>query len=63
MNYVAQQYYDGVLINGNAELDPNIFEQRARLENVDTKQLGLLMAMFNHTPFVVPIVEEFRRRN
>ena len=29
MNYLAQQYYDGVLVNGKQELDPEIFTNKS----------------------------------
>lgn len=62
MNYLAQQYYDGVLINGTQELDPEIFTQRAKLEDIDTKELALLAVIFNGTDFGVPIIHEIRKR-
>ncbi len=63
MNYVAQMIYDGVLINGKEELDPNIFTQRAKLENIATKEIALLSVMFNHTEFAIPMIQEIKRRN
>jgi len=63
VNYLAQQYYDGVVINGMEEaLDPNIFTQRAKLENIETKQLALLAVMLNNTDFAIPIIYEIKRR-
>jgi hypothetical protein len=62
MNYLAQSYYDGVLINGRQELDPDIFSQRAKLENIETKQLALLAVILFGTDFVKPIIEEVKRR-
>lgn len=63
VNYVAQQYYDAVLINGKQELDPNVFTQRAKLENIATKELALLCVMFNGTEFVLPVVAEIKKRS
>lgn len=63
VNYIAQQYYDAVLINGRQELDPNIFTQRAKLENIETKELALLGVMFNGTDFVMPVIEEIKKRS
>lgn len=63
MNYLAQQYYDGVLVNGTQELDPNIFTQRAKLENIETKELALLAVMLNGTDFALPIIHEVKRRS
>ncbi len=64
VNYLAQQYYDGVTINGQEDaLDPNIFTQRAKLENIETKQLALLAVMLNHTDFAIPIIYEIKKRS
>lgn len=63
VNYISQQFYDGVLINNTHELDPNIFDQRANLTNIPTKELVLMATMFKHTDFLYPIVEEVKRRN
>ncbi len=63
VNYVAQMFYDGILINGRQELDPNIFTQRAKLENVETKEVALLVLMFKGTEFAIPFVQEIKRRS
>jgi len=63
LNYISQQYYDGIIINNNQELDPNIFTQRAKLENIETKELTLLAMMLNGTDFVVPIIMEVKKRS
>lgn len=63
MNYLAQQYYDAVLINNRYELDPNIFTQRAKVENIATKELALLVMMLKGTDFVYPLIEEIKRRS
>ncbi len=63
MNYMAQQYYDSVLINGTEELNPNIFTQRAKIELIDTKELALMAVMFNGTDFAVPLIQEVKRRS
>lgn len=63
MNYIAQQYYDGMLINGTQELDPNIFTQRAKLENIETRELALMALMLNGTDFTIPIIQEVKRRS
>jgi hypothetical protein len=62
MNYLAQQYYDGVLINGRQELNPNIFTTRAKLENIETKECALLAVMLNGTDFAIPILQEIKKR-
>lgn len=62
VNLLAQMYYDTVTINGNQELDPNIFTQRANLENVPTKQLALLTTMMRGTPFMVFFISEIKKR-
>lgn len=63
MNYLAQTYYDAVLINGNQELDPHIFTKRARVEDIATKELALLAVMLNGTDFALPIREEIKKRS
>lgn len=51
VNLVAQMYYDSIKINSSQELDPNIFTQRAKIENVPTKELAILATLFRGTPF------------
>jgi len=63
MNYVAQCYYDGILVNGNQELDPEIFTQRAKLENISTKELALLCVMLKGTAFALPPLDEIKKRS
>lgn len=63
MNYVAQQYYDGVLINDNQELNPNIFTQRAQLESIETKELAMLAVMVSGTEFAIPIIQAIKKRS
>lgn len=63
MNYLAQLYYDSVLINDREELNPNIFTQRAKMENIETKELALLAVMLNQTDFAVPLIQEIKRRS
>jgi len=62
VNYLAQQYYDGILINDNQELDPNIFTQRAKLENIDKRELALLAVMLAGTDFGAEIILEIKKR-
>jgi hypothetical protein len=62
MNYLAQQYYDGVLVNGNQELDPDIFTQRARLEEIETKELAIIAVIFSGTDFALPVLQEIKKR-
>jgi len=63
VNMLAQMYYDSITINNNEELDPNIFTQRAKLENIETKELALLAVMMNGTPFAAPFIAEVKRRS
>lgn len=62
MNYLAQNYYDGVLINGHQELDPDIFTQRAKVENMATEELTLLAVLLSGTDFALPVLEEIKKR-
>lgn len=62
-NLVAQMYYDSVKINDREELDPNIFDKRAKLENVTTKELAMLGTMFSGTPFAPIFIYEVKKRS
>jgi len=63
MNLLAQLYYDSILVNGQHELDPRIFSQRAKLENIQTKELALLALMLNGTELAFPILAEIKKRS
>jgi len=63
MNMICQMYYDAVAINGNQELDPNIFSQRASVKNIETKELAMLGSLFSNTPFAPPFIFEVKRRS
>lgn len=66
VNLLAQMYYDSISLSTSAgpmELDPNIFSQRAKLENIPTKELALLATMMNGTPFAAPLIGEIKRRS
>lgn len=63
VNFLAQMYYDAITINGNQELDPNIFTQRAKLTNIHTKEVALMATMMSGTPFAVPLIAEVKRRS
>jgi hypothetical protein len=62
-NYIAQAYYDGILIQGKHVLDPTIFDKRAKLENIPTKELVVMAVMLESTDFKLPIVEEIKKRS
>lgn len=66
VNYVAQQYYDGIQIKHKDtlhELDPNVFEKRAKLEEIPTKELAFLTMLLDGTDFRFPILEEIKKRS
>ena len=63
LNWIAQEYYDAVKINENNDLDPNIFTQRAKLDQIETKELALMAMMFKGTPFAVPLVSTIKKRS
>lgn len=63
MNMVCQMYYDAVTINGNQELDPNIFSQRANVKNIETKELAMLGTLLSKTPFAAPFIYEVKQRS
>ena len=62
VNFLAQLYYDAVTINDNQELDPNIFTQRASLNNIPTKEIVLMATMMSGTPFAHPFIFEAKKR-
>ena len=63
VNYLAQQYYDGALLNNGHELDPSIFSQRAKLDGVPTNELALLSVLLKGTDFMIPVVKMLKQRN
>jgi hypothetical protein len=63
VNLLSQMYYDSITINGGQELDPNIFTQRAKIENIPTKELALMATMMNGTPFADPMIYAIRKRS
>lgn len=62
-NYIAQSYYDNVAVNDREGLNPHIFTQRAKLENIESRDLIVLLAFFRGTDAVKPIIAELKRRN
>lgn len=63
VNLLAQLYYDSITINGNQELDPKIFTQRASLDNISTKEIMLMATMMSGTPFAHPFIYEAKKRS
>lgn len=66
MNLLTQMYYDTVTINSNGssyELDPTIFDRRASVKSIETKELALLATMMNGTIFAVPFIAEIKHRS
>ena len=66
-NYIAQQYYDGIVLTGTDEhvheLDPNIFNQRASLDNIPTKELAFMAMLLDGTDYRLPVLAEIKRRS
>lgn len=67
MNWICQMFYDNVTIgtpSGAGQLDPNIFTQRAKLENIKTQELAFVYVMFkDHLWLIEDIVKEIKKRN
>lgn len=63
VNYAAQQFYSGVLLNNREELMPNIFDKLATVKNISTKELAFLAMFFASTDFRYPIIEEIKLRS
>lgn len=62
LNWIAQSYYDAIDINGSESLDPNIFDKRASLDNIETKELALLATMLKDSPFAIPVIAKIKGR-
>jgi hypothetical protein len=62
-NWLSQTYYDGILVNGNQELDGEIFTKRASLDNLPTSEITLMAVLLNGTDFALPLIEEVKRRS
>jgi len=62
VNWLSQQYYDGIKINGNSSLNPNIFRKRPNLTDLPTKDLVVLLAMTQKTGFARDVAEELKKR-
>lgn len=63
LNWLAQGYYDSILINGRDSLDPTIFTQRAKFENIATRELVLLAGLLKGSELVYEVVSEIKRRS
>lgn len=63
LNWLAQGYYDSILINGRDQLDPSIFTQRAKFENISTRELVLLAGLLRGSELVYEVVSEIKRRS
>lgn len=66
VNLLSQMYYDSINLRTSAgpmELDPSIFTQRAKLENIPTKELALLGTMMSGTPFGDVFIGAVKRRS
>lgn len=65
-NLLSQMYYDCVTVKtlaGPMELDPNIFDKRASMDNIPTKELALLASMMTGTPFASVFISEIKKRS
>lgn len=65
MNWIAQSFYDSITINGSIDqgLDPNIFDKRASLDNIETKELILLAMLLKGSDLIRPLVWTIKRRS
>jgi hypothetical protein len=62
VNWIAQEYYGSLKINGKQEFDPNIFDKKAKLENIPSKELALMAMLLNGTDFSEDIILFLKRR-
>lgn len=65
INYVAQSVYDMIQLNGpNGDyLIEDIFDRRAKVEDISTQELKLCLLFLIETPFQKEIITEIKRRN
>jgi hypothetical protein len=63
LNYVAQLYYDSIVINGNQQLDQNVFDRRASVKNIETKDLVKLIPLVNDIDLLVEVLKEIKHRS
>ena len=66
VNLISQMYYDSISLpttSGSQELDPNIFNKRASLKEVSTKELALLATLFRETEYGTIFAYEVKRRS
>lgn len=63
MNYLAQQFYSEIRINDSIELNPNIFTEKAKLENIDTKELVFLLSIMQDSLCYVDIIKQIKKRS
>ena len=63
VNYIAQQYYDCVTVNGRQILNPNIFSQRASLDNIPTDEMLVILAFVNGSEFAGDVTKKIRSRS
>ena len=63
VNLLSQMYYDAVTINGNQELDPNIFTKRASVNEIPTNELALMATMMSGTVFGDVFISAIKKRS
>jgi len=63
INFVAQAYYDMVSINGRDELNPNIFTERVKHDDMPTSELALCGVLLHGTPVLAEIVAVIKKRS
>lgn len=64
INYVAQEFYSAIEINGREQqLDRNIFTRRVQLGDVKTIELHMLAVLFRGTDGFFEIYQEIRKRS
>jgi hypothetical protein len=47
VNLLSQIYYDTVKVNGTQDLDPEIFSKKASFDEVSSKDLSIISALFS----------------
>lgn len=63
VNWLSQSFYDNISINSSNESDPNIFTKRAKLQNIETKELAFLATLMRNSDFFPEIMKEIKSRS
>lgn len=61
-NYISQTIYSAVELNKNCHLNPNIFTELAKLENIEKIDLLKIAMFLQGSDFLADVVNELKKR-